>query len=236
MRRARLDSQEETKDFFSVSISDLMAGLLAIFILTLCYYILNFNQAAAQLTQNDIKRTEMIRTIYQELDANGIKVEIDEEHGILRISEGVLFDVGFADIKPQGVQVISMLGEVLIKTLQSDEYMGAVETIFIEGHTDNVPINNGVFPSNWELSTKRAINTWLLMQRANPDLANLKNKNEQPIFSCSGYADSRPVADNGTEAGKSENRRIDIRFTMTPPTKEDANIVKFVRKEMVKSK
>ena len=86
MRRARLDSQEETKDFFSVSISDLMAGLLAIFILTLCYYILNFNKAAAQLTQNDIKRTEMIRTIYQELDANGIKVEIDEEHGILRIS------------------------------------------------------------------------------------------------------------------------------------------------------
>ena len=136
MRRARLDSQEETKDFFSVSISDLMAGLLAIFILTLCYYILNFNQAAAQLTQNDIKRTEMIRAIYQELDVNGIKVEIDEEHGILRISEGVLFDVGFADIKPQGARVISMLGEVLIKTLQSDEYMGAVETIFIEGHTD----------------------------------------------------------------------------------------------------
>ena len=148
----------------------------------------------------------------------------------------MLFDVGFADIKPQGARVISMLGEVLIKTLQSDEYMGAVETIFIEGHTDNVPINNGVFPSNWELSTKRAINTWLLMQKANQDLANLKNKNGQPIFSCSGYADSRPVADNGTEAGKSENRRIDIRFTMTPPTKEDANIVKFVRKEMVKSK
>lgn len=224
-----------TRDVFTQSISDLMAGLLAIFILTLAYFILNFSQATAQLTQNDIKRAELLEQLHEELEKDGIKVTIDEDHGILRISEGVLFDVGLADVKPQGRNVIQKLGSALDRALKSEEFDGAVETIFIEGHTDSVPINNGIFPSNWELSTKRAINTWLVMGATSPAIMSLKNKNGQMIFSCSGYAETRPIADNSTDAGKRENRRIDIRFSMSPPTEEDMNIIKFVRKKMNES-
>lgn len=222
------EHEEEQQDFFTLSISDLMAGLLAIFILTICYFILNFSQATAQLTQNDIKRTELLETVYEELRKDGIQVEIDEKHGVLRISEGILFDVGLADIKPNGRIVITRLSHILSETLQSDEFVDSVETVFIEGHTDNVPINNGFFPSNWELSTKRAINTWLLMKSSSPVLEKLQNRNGQLMFSCSGYAESRPIADNSSVAGRSANRRIDIRFTMSPPSEEDINIVKFV--------
>ena len=209
-----------------------MSGLLAIFILVLSYFILNFSQATAQLTQNDISRAKLLRLIQQELESEGIKVTVDEQHGILRISEGVLFDVGRADVKVQGQSVIRMLGNILVDTLESDQFRGRVETIFIEGHTDNVPIENEMFPSNWELSVKRAINTWQTMSNANPKLNALLNNKDELIFSVSGYADTRPIQTNDTPEGRQENRRIDIRFSMSPPSEEDMSIVTFVREQL----
>ena len=235
MRKRIDDVQGSHGDAFTLSISDLMAGLMSIFILTICYFILNFSQATAQLTQNDIKREELLNIIYKELEESGVKVIVDDQHGVLRIPEGVMFDVGQADVKPEGQRVIVTLGKVLEKTLKSERFNGEVETVFIEGHTDNVPISNGVFPSNWELSTKRAINTWLLMGSVAPNLQQLKNKREQLVFSCSGYADTRPIADNNTENGRRENRRIDVRFSMSPPRDEDMSIVKFVRGKLGKN-
>ena len=232
MRRRTPQFDAPPPDTFTISISDLMSGLLAIFILVLTYFILNFSQAAAQLTQNDVTRADLLHFMQRELEREGITVTVDDRHGILRISEGVLFDIGLADVKPQGQVVVQKLGAVLSGALELEQFKGRVETIFIEGHTDNVPISNGVFPSNWELSTKRAINTWLTMSGANPTLATLVNDKGEQIFSVSGYADTRPIADNATDAGRRDNRRIDVRFSMSPPNEADMSIVKFVRKEL----
>lgn len=180
MRRKIQRPDEFAPDTFTISISDLMSGLTAIFILVLSYFILNFSQAAAQLTQNDITRAELLHFIQDELEREGIKVD---RHGILRISESVLFDVGLADVKPQGQIVIKKLSGVLEIALEAEQFKGRVETIFIEGHTDDVPISNGIFPSNWELSAKRAIDTWLAMSGANPKLATLLNDKGEIIFS-----------------------------------------------------
>ena len=232
LRRIVYKNEDIPPDTFTVSISDLMSGLLAIFILVLSYFILDFSQATAQLTQNDVKRAELLHFIQHELEKEGIKVSVDDKHGILRISEGVLFDVGLADIKPQGQVIIKKLGSILDNTLESEQFKGRVETVFIEGHTDNIPINNGIFPSNWELSVKRAINTWLTMSNYNPKLQTLLNNKNELIFSVSGYAETRPVKGNSTAVERQENRRIDIRFSMSPPTEEDMNIVKYVREKM----
>lgn len=234
MRKKIDDGPVAGGDAFSLSISDLMAGLMSIFILTICYFILNFSQATAQLTQNGIKRTEILNIIHEELEKNGVKVIVDETHGVLRIPEGAMFDVGRADVKLEGQKIIILLGRVLENTLTAEPFVGEVETVFIEGHTDDVPISNGVFPSNWELSTQRAINTWLLMGSIAPKLQQLKNKRNQLIFSCSGYADTRPIADNTQEDGRRANRRIDVRFSMSPPVDEDMRIVKFVRGKLEK--
>ncbi len=231
MRRIIHHDEELLQDTFTISISDLMSGLLAIFILVLSYFILNFSQATAQLTQNDVRRAELLRLIQHELEQEGIKVSVDEQHGILRISEGVLFDVGLADVKPQGQLVMQKLGNILVGTLESERFKGRIETIFIEGHTDNVPIENAMFPSNWELSVKRAINTWQTMSNANPQLRTLLNNKNELIFSVSGYAETRPVKSNDTDDGRRENRRIDIRFSMSPPSDEDISVVKFVREQ-----
>lgn len=216
-------------DAFNLSISDLMAGLLAIFILILSYFILNFSQATAQLTQNNVKRAAILTEIQNEMQKNGFDVKVDAEHGILRIPEGVLFDVGRAEIKHDGQMVIKKLSHVIVDILQSEAYGKSVETIFIEGHTDNIPIYNYMYPSNWELSSKRAINTWRYMQSCEEDIDKITNNLGQPIFSCSGYAETRPVSDNSTAQGRKENRRIDLRFSMSAPTKEDQEIVKFAK-------
>lgn len=209
-------------DAFAVSISDLMAGLLSIFILALTYFMLNLNQVTQQYTGNTEKRNQILQNVQTKMNEQGVKVTIDVKQGVLRIPESILFAQGDADVKIEGQQAVSVLSQVLYEVLREEDYRNSVETIFIEGHTDNVPIENDRFQSNWELSTQRAINTWNLMRTDEPNLNTLINPNGDPLFSCSGYADTRPITDDAydesSEAGRQANRRIDIRFAMMPPS------------------
>ena len=224
---------EQTENPYWISISDLITGLLIIFILTLCYYILNYSQKTTQLAESYIKRKHILEVIQKELELKGIKVKIDLEHGVLHLPEGILFDSGKAEIKEEGINLLKQLAPILYKLLTNPEFKDSVETIFIEGHTDNVPIHNSLFPSNWELSTQRAINTWrMLSEEILPELKNLKNKNAELLFSCSGYADTRPIASNDTEEGKRENRRIDFRFSIVSPRVEEKPLVKEIKSKL----
>ncbi len=211
---------ENQENAFNLSISDLMAGILSIFMLAVCYFMLNLGQVKDQYTGNMEMRDDMLEEIKAELDQRGTTVKVDKKQGVLRIEGDFLFNTGEAHVKESGRQDILNLAHVLYQVLEKEKYKNAIETIFIEGHTDNVDIETPEFPSNWELSTQRAINTWKLMyqdQVASP-LDKEKNANGEPIFSCSGYADTRPVTENDTEEGRQANRRIALRFTMMPPT------------------
>ena len=209
-------------DAFAVSISDLMAGLLSIFILALTYFMLNLNQVTQQYTGNTEKRNQILQNVQTKMNEQGVKVTIDVKQGVLRIPESILFAQGDADVKIEGDHGVSVFSLVLYEVLREDDDLNSVESIFIEGHTDNVPIENDRFQSNWELSTQRAINTWNLMRTDEPNLNTLINPNGDPLFSCSGYADTRPITDDAydesSEAGRQANRRIDIRFAMMPPS------------------
>ena len=218
MRRFhRQEISENKENAFTLSISDLMAGLLSVFILAVCYFMLNLGQVKDQYTGNMEMRDDMLEEIKAELDQKGTTVIIDKKQGALRIEGDFLFNTGEAHVKESGRKDILNLADVLYQVLEKEHYKNAIETIFIEGHTDNVDIETPEFPSNWELSTQRAINTWKLMYQEGPALDTEKNSNGEPIFSCSGYADTRPIADNDTEDGRQSNRRIALRFTMMPP-------------------
>ncbi len=116
------------------------------------------------------------------------------------VAEGVLFDAGSAVIRPAGRLVLDDIASSLA-TLPNQ--------LSIEGHTDDVPINTGQFPSNWELSTARAsIVLRYLAERHAIDLTRM---------SAAGYADQRPVATNATEAGRGQNRRVDIAILAENP-------------------
>ena len=76
--------------------------------------------------------------------------------------------------------------------------------IQIEGHTDNVPINTNKFPSNWELSTMRAVNILRYLQK-NGEIPSSR-------LIAVGFAEHQPIADNKTSEGRQKNRRIEILF------------------------
>lgn len=220
-KKKKEEKAQQSGDAFTTSVSDLMAGLLSIFILALCYFMLNFQTVTNKYTGNTELRNQLLKDVGKDLQAQGLQVRIDTKLGVLRIPESVLFESGEASIKEQGQAAVSKLSQSLLKTMTRPEYREALETVFIEGHTDNVPIHNEFFQSNWELSTQRAINTWNLMRNDVPEFNWLVNPRGEPIFSCSGYAETRPVRENGldpnSEAGRAANRRIDIRFVMMPP-------------------
>jgi len=250
MRRHSNEIPAQDSGTFNLSISDLMAGLLAIFILTLAYFSLSFNKSKDEYTNNNQLRQEMVSSIGKELNRMEIRVEVDEKRGILRIPEETLnFHPGSAEVPDTAT--VQRIGAVLLRTLKSSKYIDKVETVFIEGHTDSDPIYGGRYASNWELSTQRAINTWNVMRGGydNKELSELRNRVTiinskgqredifELMFSCSGYADTRPIPNTRNDAaGKKRNRRIDIRFTMVPPAPDDSDLVKDMSKKLKNNK
>ncbi len=231
------------------SVSDLVAGLLFIFIIFLFIFALQFSIAKTELVNTYSLRKKMLKQIFYYLKDKGLKVEIDEEHGILHLPEEVLFPFGSAQVTKEGRIVVQKLAFAFKHILpcyagapgsrcpsfcQDGCHPGRLEAIFIEGHTDNIPVSRwSPFEDNWDLSAQRAINTYKLLVYFEPSLKNLRNAQGQPLFGASGYADTRPRAPNDTPEHRALNRRIDIRFLMTPPD-ESMNKYNYLNQELLK--
>jgi chemotaxis protein MotB len=108
------------------------------------------------------------------------------------MKSGVLFGSGDASLSPAAVGILRDVSRVL---------MGVANPIQVDGYTDNVPISTEAFPSNWELSAARAASVVHLFTRLGLDPQRL---------AAVGYGEYRPVADNATEEGRRQNRRITL--------------------------
>lgn len=219
----------EEEGYF-VSMTDMMVGLLFIFILILMYFALQFHNRVEAIGSAEKTRKEIVNAIKEKLEEKGIKVEVDPENGILRLSDQSLhFNTGSPEVDPKDREVIPVLASALqqvlpcyanskLSTAQNDcaptpHYL---EAVFIEGHTDNDAFKGGAY-DNWELSTERAVNTYKQIIQAQPALNDIQNGEGQHLLSVSGYADKRPIQDNDSDAHKRGNRRIDLRFIMVTP-------------------
>lgn len=126
---------------------------------------------------------------------DGIEIKINERGLIIIFIDTLLFNSGSAKTKQTSFKTLDKVG-LLIKTKFPQNI------VKIEGHTDSLPINSEIYPSNWELSSARASSVlrYLLSRYS------LNNKN----FSAIGYADSHPIASNNTPEGRNKNRRVEI--------------------------
>lgn len=134
-------------------------------------------------------------------DLANFEVSVKEEKGKLTITmlDKILFDSGKAKIKKEAMPILDKLAGIL-KEYSEREFV-------IEGHTDNVPISTTLFPSNWELSARRATNVlqyFVVQQKISPKR-----------FSATGYGEYKPVADNSTVEGRAKNRRVEV--ILLPP-------------------
>jgi chemotaxis protein MotB len=111
----------------------------------------------------------------------------------LTLNDSLLFRSGSATLTADGVNLLQRVSRV-IKPIG--------RRIRVEGHSDNVPIATARFPSNWELSTARAVNVvkyFVHQGRIDPRL-----------LSAVGYAEVKPRVSNDSEAHRAKNRRVEI--------------------------
>lgn len=231
-----LEASVEEENYF-VSMTDMMVGVVFIFIIMLMYFVLEFRDVTQQLVGADQTRTEILEKLQSTLKAKGVDVTIDTQNGVLRLPDAILFDRGQADLKPEGVVAVGHLADALADVLPCyTDYVDPsavrpascpgtthrIESIYVEGHTDQDPLTgSGLIRDNWDLSVVRATNTYRKLTALQPNLVALCAKKPEsrcePVLSVSGYGPQRPVDEGATDQAKQRNRRIDLRLIMVTP-------------------
>ena len=138
-----------------------------------------------------------IAPIFEELkkltQIPGVQVSQKQEGVYLTLSDKLLYDVGRAELKPDALPILDRVAQILETTSFN---------LRVEGHTDNVPIHTAQFPSNWELSTTRAVSVIRYL---------VEVKRIPPVrLSAVGYGEFKPVASNETAEGRQSNRRVEM--------------------------
>ncbi len=136
---------------------------------------------------------QFVNRLQSMIDGGQLTVSIDAGRIVINLPNNVLFNSGSAKLNAEGQGALTQIGEVL-KQFSDRRFQ-------VEGHSDNVPIKSARFPSNWELSTARALSVVHLLTEMGVTPENV---------SAAGFGEFRPRADNETDEGKKLNRRIEI--------------------------
>lgn len=150
-----------------------------------------------QIEAETKKRNEIYARFVSELqkmiDGGQLTVSIEQGRIVINLPENVLFKSGSATVNSDGQEALKQIASVL-KEFSDRRFQ-------IEGHTDNVPIKSSRYPSNWELSTSRALSVLHLMIEEGVQADNV---------SAAGFGEFHPRGDNETTEGRALNRRIEI--------------------------
>ena len=153
-------------------------------------------------------RENLIRNIQNEVDTQliGMKdlvqVQVEKDSVTIQLMGETTFDSGSAEIRSQMVPVLNTIGSLLNET-QGD--------IVISGHTDNVPINSGMYPSNLVLSMARAASVAeFILQKTTVDPGRVATM---------GFGEYRPIDTNDTPEGRRKNRRVEIKLSSSSTQK-----------------
>lgn len=114
---------------------------------------------------------------------------------VMRLSDTFVFDLGVAEILPEAIPLLKKLAFIISKTFYP---------VRVEGHTDNLPIHTEKFPSNWELSTARAVNVLRYFTE--------KEKIPMQRLSAVGFGEFQPIFANDSPEHRAKNRRVEIVF------------------------
>ena len=151
-------------------------------------------------------QAELEKALAPEIRNKVVELKARREGLIVSLREIGFYEIGSAALRPTSKDAIDRLAAVLASR---------TEALRIEGHTDNVPIHNGRFASNWELSTARAselIKTFIERYGFEPQR-----------LSAAGFAEYHPVSSNENAEGRARNRRVDIVILNPYPANPQAN-------------
>lgn len=170
----------------------------------------NQDQEEQQQTENDLKAEyeeaslkeseQMAESIEQQLAQLqiGDQVEVDSnaQYVMLTLNGALLFDSAKAEIREDAIPLVDKLSTIL-QSYNSN-------SIYVEGHTDNVPIHNSKYESNDILSSYRA--------QSVKDYILSKTTLDPSKIRATGCGEYNPIADNSTPEGRARNRRVEIKI------------------------
>ncbi len=137
---------------------------------------------------------EKVKTFLQESGLeDDIQLRLEERGIVLELPERILFDSGQALLKQEFLPTLDLLVQLLA---------GLPNQISVEGHTDNVPIQTFLYPSNWELSVGRSV----AVARY---LVDEHGVNPRRVVAA-GYGEHHPIDTNDTAEGRARNRRVTL--------------------------
>jgi chemotaxis protein MotB len=141
----------------------------------------------------DELRHQLESALGDEIRQHEVQMRVTPEGLVVSLREVGFFNSGQAELLDNGHSTLTRIATVL---------GGRGFEIRVEGHTDNVPVHNSRFKSNWELSTARATTVVSLL---------IERHGFNPLLvSAAGYSKYRPIENNQTVQGRAANRRIDL--------------------------
>ena len=166
-----------------------------------------------------IDEIQLLQRVRQMIQARGLEDRVEVDLGdrgvILRLKDSLLFDTAEDRVRSDAVEPL----ESIVELAEAIPF-----PIAVEGHTDDIPIKNPRFRSNWELSTARAISA----------LRYLEDKGVDPTrLSVGGYADMKPLATNETSDGRAQNRRVE--FVFITPVHVEQEVLDHLRQKDLQS-
>lgn len=226
------DNQDGNSQPWITTYADMVQLLLTFFIMLISFSTINqikFQEAALSLRgafgvmkrypaprnemsfdyytdQQRIKKQaiEDMQKIQKKMAEMGMKdqltIQVTDNGLLIRMGEKILFDLGKANIRPEAYPILDMIGKTIAQS---------ASTVVVSGHTDDLPINTVEFPSNWELSTARAVNVVrYFVEQVGVD---------PKILGATGYSEYRPVAPNDSPENRQRNRRVEFLVTWQKP-------------------
>ena len=156
---------------------------------------------------------ELYDKIKSHVETNGLQdklnVSMQDNAILMTMNESALFDSGSAVLKPDAKEILPSICDII------KQYDSLISKIRIEGHTDNVPIQNSQYKDNWELSSARSLSVLYYLLTVN-----MNEKKLYPSF----LGEEHPIASNDTKEGQSHNRRVD--FVIESILKDNENLLK----------
>jgi chemotaxis protein MotB len=159
---------------------------------------------SAEMVESDSQLAHIYNELKALVDRRNLKDDVGVDFSprglVMRLSDRTLFDAGVAAISPQAVPLLKKVGAIINETSYE---------VRVEGHTDDVPIKTAQFPSNWELSTARAVNVlryFIETYRISSDR-----------LSAEGFGEFQPLVPNSSRENRTQNRRVEIIFLSPKP-------------------
>lgn len=235
-RMVGMGGSDESHDYL-ITVGDLMAGLVFLFILTLMIFAFRFQTATEAIQSASETRTIILKELESRLVEEDIIVVIDTLQGVLRLSDSdgnIGFQFGREAVFPEHVPKVATLTRVLSEVVPCFAVSGElpcgmdhidpirhasrIHGLQIEGHTDTIPFGartTSRFLNNLELSAARAVHIHTLMLDFEPGMASLLNAEGTPVLGVAGYGAERRLSH--LPGDDDRQRRIDLRFIMEPP-------------------